>query len=214
MHTFAEKIGLWQVQFFTLAIRDDSLVHFLDWQKEIGEQGIKEGTILDLVVKYGKTPFKWADPIAARCLATGMNALIAAGKISAPAKIAVRLAALQVLIRFGTTVAKTKTSFLTKELLTQVLPPSVMESTPVDYLQQRVLFYYRKYSEMKYENMKFAASVMYNELGRESVVGWGAVMTEARILLSNDCFQSPFCETLFFLLSSTFFSSTRCRNWV
>lgn len=149
-------------------------MRLIKWDAEIGDQGIKDGSKLQLVVKYGKNPFKWADSVAAKAYASAMNSLVAGGQLNLAIKQAIPMAALQLVVRYGSGVAKTKTSFLTAELLAKFLPPAVMSSSPLDYLQQRVLFYYRKFTEKKHEHVAFDAAVQYIEMGREWALGWGA----------------------------------------
>jgi Ran GTPase-activating protein (RanGAP) involved in mRNA processing and transport len=174
-HSVADKLSLWQDEPFALAVTDSSSsLRFLAWESELGDQNVKDGMKLHVVVRYGKTPFRWADSVAAKFFATAMNGLIASGRLHVAPKQAIQMAALQVVIRFGSGVAKTKTSFLTNELLSQFLSPEVLASSPLDYLQQRVLFYYRKFTEKKHEHVVFDAAVRYNEMGREFCLGWGA----------------------------------------
>eukprot|EP01119_Soliformovum_irregulare_P020537 TRINITY_DN6672_c0_g1_i1.p1 TRINITY_DN6672_c0_g1~~TRINITY_DN6672_c0_g1_i1.p1 ORF type:complete len:859 (-),score=298.15 TRINITY_DN6672_c0_g1_i1:9-2585(-) len=138
--SFAEKIELWQSQYFSISIEDvDGNDRWLNPSRTLREERVLESSKLTLKIKYWSIVRKLIDPIAVRLYYHQIQKNVIKGIWHCSERTALRLAAYQLQTMYGDhQPEKHRVGFFDNGTIQAFLPPSVVEKNPLDYLQNRL----------------------------------------------------------------------------
>lgn len=138
---YASKLGLWQVDFFSLAeSRPGKSDRWLHPAVQVGRYGIQETSRLVLKIKFFKRPRYLVDPVALRLFYLQIQTNVVAGAYPCTERLAITLAAHQLQIQEGDhQPQKHKPGwFGGVDNLQKFVPPEVTLKYPVDYIEERI----------------------------------------------------------------------------
>ncbi|EGC31859.1 hypothetical protein DICPUDRAFT_156240 [Dictyostelium purpureum] len=137
---FAEKLGLVQTEFFSLAeVTVDGYDRWLDPTKLVKEAGIKNLSKLVFKIKYFKQPKRLSDSKAVHLYYLQIQQSVVSGTYPCSEAMSFRLAALQFYITFGAhDKEKHAPGFLDSGSLSEFIPEAFFFELPDEIIQKRL----------------------------------------------------------------------------
>ena len=138
-NSFASKLHLWQFEFFSLCVKDqDNEDRWLDLNKTVWEENLKNGEKVIFKMKYYKFPKKLFDESALRLLYLQIKENIINGTYPCQDKLAVRLGAYQMQLSNGNYAPAKNVPGFIGDAVRDYLPLEMIADNSVNYLEQRL----------------------------------------------------------------------------
>ncbi len=159
-------MDLWQTEYFSFCVKQsDNSERWLKLQNSLTQERIGENSHLIFKLKYLKQAKKMIDPAAIHLYYLQIHHNIVRGYWPVTEQLAIRLAAYQLQILYGNfNSEKHKVGFFDDDTVRSFLPPAIIQSSPLPYLQRRIFGIYSKLKESFLK--KTDAEMRYSEIAK------------------------------------------------
>eukprot|EP01102_Stenamoeba_stenopodia_P005451 TRINITY_DN160_c0_g1_i3.p1 TRINITY_DN160_c0_g1~~TRINITY_DN160_c0_g1_i3.p1 ORF type:complete len:1038 (-),score=290.46 TRINITY_DN160_c0_g1_i3:626-3739(-) len=137
----ADKNGIWRHEIFSLLSPPNK---WLNHDKTLSEEGVKDGTKLLFKVKYWKNQYKLTDTAARHQIYHQVKEEIHSGRWPCNASTAIRLAAHQLYLEVGPFAPATHKPGFLKPKINQYLPQPLLQKEDLEYMERRIFSIHSK----------------------------------------------------------------------